>query len=172
MVGRERLMLVPGMRICLAVGSHVSALGFRRRELGGCGACSAYCKCKDRDGWSPRAQGRSKRVERDRGSLYICVKTPARSCLHEGTLTCMQPWSSIRFRCPAARLPTPQQGRASARLLRSQARACFVWSRLWAIRRSEQRLLASVSCRGRRRQGTRVQGSWVHRRRLVCRHRS
>ena len=38
--------------------------------------------------------------------------------------------------------------------------------RLWAIRRSEQRLLASVSCRGRRRQGTRVQGSWVHRRRF------
>lgn len=38
--------------------------------------------------------------------------------------------------------------------------------RLWAIRRSEQRLLASPSCRGRRRQGTRVQGSWVHRRRF------
>jgi hypothetical protein len=32
-VTRERLMLVPGMRVCLLVGSHVSALGFRRREV-------------------------------------------------------------------------------------------------------------------------------------------
>lgn len=44
--------------------------------------------------------------------------------------------------------------------------------RSWAIRASEQRLLASVSCRGRRRQGHRVQGSWVRRGRLLCRHRS
>ena len=29
---------------------------------------------------------------RSMGSLYICVKTPARSYLHEGTLTCMQAW--------------------------------------------------------------------------------
>jgi hypothetical protein len=71
----------------------------------------ASCKCKDRDGWTVEREGSREvaaRVERDRGSLYICVKTPARSVLHEGTLVCMQPWSSIRFRCPAARLPTPQ----------------------------------------------------------------
>ena len=29
-------MLVPGMRVCLVVGSHVAALGFRRREECGC----------------------------------------------------------------------------------------------------------------------------------------
>lgn len=29
----ERLMLVPGMRACLGIGSHVSGLGFRRREV-------------------------------------------------------------------------------------------------------------------------------------------
>ena len=64
------------------------------------------------------------------------------------------------------------QGRASlARLLRLRSaipstRLFRLRVRLWAIRRSEQRLLTSVSCRGRRRQGTRVQGSWVHRRRF------
>ena len=86
----------------------------------------------------------------------------------------MQPLGlSIRFRCPAARLPTPQRkgGRLWARLLRAataipSTRLFRLGIRLWAIRRSEQTLLASVSCRGRRRQGTRVQGSWVHRRRF------
>jgi len=38
-MGRRRLMLVPGMRVCLAIGSHVSALDFRRRELCGCHGC-------------------------------------------------------------------------------------------------------------------------------------
>lgn len=50
---------------------------------------------------------------RSMGSLYICVKTPARSYVHEGRhWSCMQAWaSSIRFRCPAARFmsPTPQR---------------------------------------------------------------
>ena len=66
------------------------------------------------------------------GSLYICVKTPARSYLHEGTLACMQPWvvDPVSLSCRKVTYPTAQ-GRASlARLLlllRFQARACFVW---------------------------------------------
>lgn len=71
----------------------------------------------------------------------------------------MQAWvGRMQFRCVARGYLPHSKGRPSARLLPSQARACFVWHRLWAIRRSEVRLLASVSCRGRRRQGTRVQG--------------
>lgn len=67
--------------------------------------------------------------------------------------------------------PTAQGRACLAGLLRlllpiSSTRLFRLGVRLWAIRRSEQRLLASVSCRGRRRQGTRVQGSWVHRRRF------
>lgn len=74
---------------------------------------------------------------RSMGSLYICVKTPARSFVHEGRhWSCMQAWaSSIRFRCPAARfmLPTPQRKGGHVWLVYcicycpSQARACFVW---------------------------------------------
>ena len=57
-------MLVPGMRVCLVVGSHVAALGFRRREECGCHDLRGLvrvqdCKCKDRDGWSRLAGGAS-----------------------------------------------------------------------------------------------------------------
>jgi hypothetical protein len=47
-------------------------------------------------------------VERDRWvSLYICVKTPARSYLHEGTLACMQRWvvDPVSLSCRKVTLP-------------------------------------------------------------------
>jgi hypothetical protein len=91
--------------------------------------------------------------------LYICVKTPARSYVHGGTLACMQDWNgrSGFVVLPQGYLPHSDGGHllVSCDLLFRLVQ----WCRLWAIRRSEQRLLASVLCRGRRRQGTRVQGS-------------
>ena len=109
------------------------------------------------------------------GSLYICVKTPARSGVHEGRhWSCMQPWARrsgfVVLRQGSCYLPHSARA-CLAGLLRlllpiSSTRLFRLGVRLWAIRRSEQRLLTSVSCRGRRRQGTRVQGSWVHRRRF------
>jgi hypothetical protein len=175
-MGRERLMLVPGMRVCLVIGSHVSALGFRRRELCGChGGCARPANVRIVMGgpWSVRAQGRLLRGLSEIAAACISVsrRPHAASCMKAHWPACSLGRRSGFVVLPQGYLPH-RQGRASARLLRSQPRACFVCRRLWAIRRSEQRLLASVSCRGRRRQGTRVQGSWVHRRRLVCRHRS
>ncbi|KAM0704609.1 hypothetical protein Q7P35_008843 [Cladosporium inversicolor] len=110
------------------------------------------------------------------GSLYICVETPARSYVHEGPhWSCMQPWvcrsgfvvlpQGSCYLPHIARAGVSGSSTASATAILS-TRLFRLGVRLWAIRRSEQRLLASVSCRGRRRQGTRVQGSWVHRRRF------
>jgi hypothetical protein len=111
------------------------------------------------------------------GSLYICVKTPARSYVHEGPHSHIGP-ACGPWVCRSGFVVLPQgylphsaragvsgSSSASATAI-SSTRLFRLGVRLWAIRRSEQRLLASVSCRGRRRQGTRVQGSWVHRRRF------
>ena len=113
---------------------------------------------------------------RSMGSLYICVKTPARSGVHEGRhWSCMQPWARrsgfVVLRQGSCYLPHSARAgvsgwsTASATAI-SSTRLFRLRVRLWAIRRSEQRRLASPSCRGRRRQGTRVQGSWVHLRRF------
>ena len=117
-------------------------------------------------------------MERDRWVACISVsrRPLAATCMkgHIGpacSVGCVDP---VSLSCRKVHVTYPTaQGRASlARLLRlllpiQSTRLFRLGVRLWAIRRSEQRLLASVSCRGRRRQGTRVQGSWVHRRRSL-----
>jgi hypothetical protein len=64
---------------------------------------------------------------RSMGSLYICVKTPARSGVHEGPhWSCMQPWvvDPVSLSCRKVTYPTAQ-GRASlARLLRLLLLVC------------------------------------------------
>lgn len=44
---------------------------------------------------------------RSMGACISVSRRPLAACCMKGTLACMQPWSSIRFRCPAARLPFP-----------------------------------------------------------------
>ena len=79
---------------------------------------------------------------RSMGSLYICVKTPARSGVHEGPhWSCMQPWvvDPVSLSCRkvtltylphSARAGVPGSSAASATasllVLPSQERACFV----------------------------------------------
>lgn len=116
-------------------------------------------------------------MERDRWVACISVsrRPLAATCMkgHIGpacSLGCVDP-VSLSCRKVHVTYPTAQGRAFLARLLRLRSaipstRLFRLRVRLWAIRRSEQRLLASVSCRGRRRQGTRVQGSWVHRRRF------